>query len=105
MNGAQGLGSQGSISFESLNDRLAIDIADGSGVSSNLSKSLSGKGSVGILNTTDLTLSGDNSNFSGEFRVQKDAALRASDEKHLGTGLIDSDGVTAYRQWKLVTEE
>ncbi|HAW7888327.1 TPA: hypothetical protein JLN09_004781, partial [Escherichia coli] len=47
-----------------------------------------------ILNTTDLTLSGDNSNFSGEFRVQKDAALRASDEKHLGTGLIDSDGVT-----------
>lgn len=43
MNGAQGLGSQGSISFESLNDRLAIDIADGSGVSSNLSKSLSGK--------------------------------------------------------------
>ncbi|HHB0582723.1 TPA: autotransporter-associated beta strand repeat-containing protein, partial [Escherichia coli] len=94
MNGAQGLGSQGSISFESLNDRLAIDIADGSGVSSNLSKSLSGEGSVGILNTTDLTLSGDNSNFSGEFRVQKDAALRASDEKHLGTGLIDSDGVT-----------
>lgn len=94
MNGAQGLGSQGSISFESLSDRLAIDIADGSGVSSNLSKSLSGKGSVGILNTTDLTLSGDNRNFSGEFRVQKDAALRASDEKHLGTGLIDSDGVT-----------
>ncbi|EHG6070528.1 autotransporter outer membrane beta-barrel domain-containing protein [Salmonella enterica subsp. diarizonae serovar 61:z52:z53] len=94
MNGAQGLGSQGSISFESLSDRLAIDIADGSGVSSNLSKSLSGEGSVGILNTTDLTLSGDNSNFSGEFRVQKDAALRASDEKHLGTGLIDSDGVT-----------
>ncbi|EFA5506058.1 autotransporter outer membrane beta-barrel domain-containing protein, partial [Escherichia coli] len=94
MNGAQGLGSQGSISFESLSDRLAIDIADGSGVSSNLSKSLSGEGSVGILNTTDLTLSGDNSNFSGEFRVQKDAALRASDEKYLGTGLIDSDGVT-----------
>ncbi len=93
MNGAQGLGSRGSISFESLNDRPAIDIADGSGVSSNLSKSLSGEGSVGILNTTDLTLSGDNSNFSGEFRVQKDAALRASDE-NTGTGLIDSDGVT-----------
>ncbi|EFH7722440.1 autotransporter outer membrane beta-barrel domain-containing protein [Escherichia coli] len=94
MNGAQGLGSLGTVSFESLNDRLAIDIADGSGVSSNLSKSLSGEGSVGILNTTDLTLSGDNSQFSGEFRVQKDAALRASDEKHLGTGLIDSEGVT-----------
>lgn len=94
MNGAQGLGSLGTISFESLNDRLAIDITGGSGVSSNLSKSLSGEGSVGILNTTDLTLSGDNSQFSGEFRVQKDAALRASDEKHLGTGLIDSEGVT-----------
>ncbi|EFC0652081.1 autotransporter outer membrane beta-barrel domain-containing protein [Escherichia coli] len=94
MNGAQGLGSLGTVSFESLNDRLTIDIANGSGVSSNLSKSLSGEGSVGILNTTDLTLSGDNSNFSGEFRVQKDAALRASDEKHLGTGLIDSEGVT-----------
>ncbi|HEI3493820.1 TPA: hypothetical protein SI375_004799, partial [Escherichia coli] len=36
MNGAQGLGSLGTVSFESLNDRLAIDIADGSGVSSNL---------------------------------------------------------------------
>ncbi|EOU6460728.1 autotransporter outer membrane beta-barrel domain-containing protein, partial [Escherichia coli] len=94
MNGAQGLGSLGTISFESLNDRLAIDITGGSGVSSNLSKSLSGEGSVDILNTTDLTLSGDNSQFSGEFRVQKDAALRASDEKHLGTGLIDSEGVT-----------
>ncbi|EHJ8506378.1 autotransporter outer membrane beta-barrel domain-containing protein [Salmonella enterica subsp. diarizonae serovar 47:k:z53:[z84]] len=104
MNGAQGLGSLGTISFESLNDRLAIDIVGGSGVSSNLSKSLSGEGSVGILNTTDLTLFGDNSQFSGKFRVQKDAALRASDEKHLGTGLIDSDGViwlTASDNWLL----
>ncbi len=41
---------------------------------------------MGILNTTDLTLSGDNRNFSGELRVQKDAALRASDEKPWAPG-------------------
>ncbi len=33
-----------------------------------------------MLNT-DLTLSGDSSNFSGEFRVQKDAARGLQDDR------------------------
>lgn len=107
MNGAQGLGNSGTIRFESMGDRLAIDIAKESGLSRTLSKSMTGMGSVEILNSTDLTLSGDNTDFSGELLVQEDAVLRASDAQNLGTGLIASNGITyltSNNSWDLLND-
>lgn len=104
LDGAQGLGTQGTISFATAGDHLDINIGPLSGYSSNLSKSLAGEGSVSVQNVTDLTLSGDNSGFSGLFRVETDAALRASAQKHLGRSAIENEGVTyltANSQWEL----
>ena len=104
LDGAQGLGTQGSINFASANDRLDININPLSGHSSDLSKSLAGNGVVTAQNVTDLTLSGDNSGFNGVFSVETDAALRAAEQKHLGRSVIENEGVaylTANALWEL----
>ena len=104
LDGAQGLGTQGTINFAAADDRLDINIDPLTGHSTNLSKSLAGDGLVTVQNVTDLTVSGDNTDFNGVFSVESGAALRASEQKHLGSSLIENQGVTyltADAKWEL----
>ncbi len=104
LNGAQGLGTQGTIHFAAAGDRLDININPLSGNSTNLSKSLSGEGLVTTQNVTDLTVTGDNTDFTGIFSVETDAVLRAAEQKHLGSSVIENQGITyliADAKWDL----
>ncbi|HAS1742909.1 autotransporter outer membrane beta-barrel domain-containing protein [Enterobacter hormaechei] len=104
---AQGLGSLGTVLLSGNDDTLKMDIVKGSNSSTSLTKSLAGKGTVDILNNTDLTLSGDNSNFSGTFDIGSEAALHASDAKHLGQSVLGNEGslyLTANNDWELTNE-
>ncbi|MBK5144203.1 autotransporter outer membrane beta-barrel domain-containing protein [Budviciaceae bacterium BWR-B9] len=107
MNGAQGLGSEGTVHFAAADDRLDIDIAPTSGSVTNLSKSLEGNGQVSLLSETDLIVSGDNQSFAGVFSIEPDASLRASEQKHLGSSVLNNEGkvyLTADKEWLLENE-
>uniref|UniRef100_UPI0013567FDC autotransporter outer membrane beta-barrel domain-containing protein n=1 Tax=Budvicia diplopodorum TaxID=1119056 RepID=UPI0013567FDC len=104
LDGAQGLGTQGTITVATASDHLTVNINPLSGNATNLTKSLAGAGQVTVQNVTDLTVSGDNAGFSGLFTVETGAALRASEQKHLGRSAIADNGVTyltANSRWEL----
>ncbi len=107
LDNALGLGSLGTIIVSGKDDTLKIDIANGNKSSDVLTKSLAGTGKVDMLDSTDLTLSADNSNFRGTFDIGASATLRASDATHLGQSVIDNKGsvyLTATNDWELKNE-
>ncbi|MDR0807492.1 MAG: hypothetical protein LBN41_12280 [Enterobacteriaceae bacterium] len=116
LNQATGLGSLGKLTLTGADDKLDLNIAppeksrianksDSTPATTYLfQKSLAGKGSVSLHDSTDITLAGNNTDFSGIFNIDKDAALRASSDKHLGTADINLAGslyLTSQNNWEL----
>ncbi|MFW0766447.1 autotransporter outer membrane beta-barrel domain-containing protein [Trabulsiella odontotermitis] len=80
---AQGAGT-GDIADEGT---LTLDGATGM-----LANNISGTGNVDATNTTDVTLTGDNSGFSGLFTIDSGSNLTVSEQKNLGTATVSGAG-------------
>lgn len=106
LNNVSGLGDSGTITLDTGNDKLlfATLLTDDAPVTGNLSKQLSGKGTVVLNDSADITLKADNGAFSGEFLISKASTLRVSDPTTLGSAAIKDDGkllLTTDRDWTL----
>lgn len=57
-----------------------------------LANALSGNGSASVIGSSDVTLSGNNSGFSGNYDVDNTSKLTASTAQNLGTASVNNDG-------------
>lgn len=107
LNNAQGVGDTGTITLASADDRLTLgQVTAAPGVSPNgtLAKQLAGAGSVQLRDNANVTLSGDNSAFAGDFDIASATTLSASQPTQLGTATIANAGtlnLTADSDWSL----
>ncbi|MFA3760485.1 autotransporter outer membrane beta-barrel domain-containing protein [Yersinia sp. 2466 StPb PI] len=62
------------------------------GAAGQLANAISDAGSVVLEDSSDITLSGDNSLFSGLFAITNGSQLTASQAEHLGTAAVTNDG-------------
>ncbi|WP_145515892.1 autotransporter outer membrane beta-barrel domain-containing protein [Yersinia aleksiciae] len=62
------------------------------GAAGQLANAISDAGSVVLEDNSDITLSGDNSLFSGLFDITNGSQLTASQAEHLGTASVTNDG-------------
>lgn len=62
------------------------------GAAGQLANAISDAGSVVLEDNSDITLSGDNSLFSGLFAITNGSQLTASQAEHLGTAAVTNDG-------------
>ncbi|WP_324625570.1 autotransporter outer membrane beta-barrel domain-containing protein [Acinetobacter sp. MD2(2019)] len=83
INDIQGLGDG------NIDDAGVLNINSASG---NLVNALSNNGVVNVAGTSDVVLSADNSQFSGDFNIDPTASLTAAEQKHLGDATINDDG-------------
>lgn len=60
-----------------------------------LSNGLSGTGAVAIQQSSDVTLTGDNSSFSGKYLLEEGSKLAVSEQAHLGTASVINHGLLA----------
>jgi len=70
--------------------------------SGTMQTSLSGLGTVQVLDGSDIALAGSNGSFAGRFEVAANSVLWASQADNLGTAGIDNDGTfiaTASNSW------
>ena len=70
--------------------------------SGTMQTSLSGLGTVEVLDGSDIALAGSNGSFAGRFEVAANSVLWASQADNLGTAGIDNDGTfiaTASNSW------
>ena len=79
----QGLGS-GALQDEGT---LTLDGAQGQ-----LANGIAGAGVVAASNAAQLELTGDNSAFAGDFKIDSASTLQASEARHLGSARIDDAG-------------
>lgn len=74
-----------------------------SNISGTLGNNLSGTGTV-VLNDSDVTLTGNNSYFSGVFTVSRDTSLTAGTAENLGSASVDNRGalvLNSETDWQL----
>ncbi len=100
---AHGLGDSGTITLRTSDDSLVFAAAAQTGT---FSKSIAGQGTVALEDGTDITISGDNSAFTGDFTVDTGATMRAGAANNLGTADIQVDGAlhlssAANSAWRL----
>ncbi|MCD8141584.1 MAG: autotransporter-associated beta strand repeat-containing protein [Planctomycetaceae bacterium] len=84
-----GLGDSGTITFGRSDDSLVFAGAAQTGT---FSKQVQGDGTVSLEDGTDITLSGDNSDYSGNFTVDVGATMRAGAAENLGTAGVQVGG-------------
>ncbi|WP_054181315.1 autotransporter outer membrane beta-barrel domain-containing protein [Trabulsiella odontotermitis] len=63
------------------------------GATGMLANNISGFGNVDATNSTDATVSGDNSGFSGLFNIDDGSSLTVSEQNNLGAASVNNDGL------------
>ncbi|WP_161554705.1 autotransporter-associated beta strand repeat-containing protein [Ereboglobus luteus] len=87
INNTQALGNTGTIAIAS-GATLSADGATG-----DLSKTLAGQGGVSLVNSATITLTADNTNYSGTFAISATSRLAASTNANLGNAALSGSGV------------
>lgn len=85
-----------------INDEGTLTLDSVTGM---LANNIIGTGNVDATDTTDATLSGDNSGFSGLFTIDSGSNLTVSEQNHLGTATVNDNGlltVDTASDWTLV---
>ncbi|GAA5077235.1 autotransporter outer membrane beta-barrel domain-containing protein [Lysobacter panacisoli] len=107
LNDVQGVGDTGTITLAAGGDRLTlgnVTAAPGTSPNGTLAKQLAGAGTVALRDSANVTLSGDNSAFAGDFDIASGTTLAASQPTHLGSATIANAGtmnLTADSDWSL----
>ncbi|BCG09059.1 autotransporter outer membrane beta-barrel domain-containing protein [Buttiauxella agrestis] len=106
LNNVSGFGDTGTVNLATAQDRLtfAKQLASDAAAVGLLSKQLAGVGAVELKDNSDITLTADNSAFTGEFAVDSGSDLRASAAENLGDADVVDNGVvhlTADSDWLL----
>ncbi|SUW63386.1 Outer membrane protein IcsA autotransporter precursor [Buttiauxella agrestis] len=106
LNNVSGFGDTGTVTLATAQDRLtfAKQLASDAAAVGQLSKQLAGAGAVELKDNSDITLTADNSAFTGEFAVDSGSDLRASAAENLGDADVLDNGVvhlTADSDWLL----
>ncbi|MGH1501616.1 autotransporter outer membrane beta-barrel domain-containing protein [Yersinia proxima] len=106
LSNVSGLGNSGLVTLTNKEDHLtfAKQLATDAVAVGNLGKQLAGAGTVEVKDGTDITLTADNSAFSGEFQVDNGSDLRASATQVLGEASVVNNGsvyLTADNDWEL----
>ncbi|WMY73810.1 autotransporter outer membrane beta-barrel domain-containing protein [Buttiauxella selenatireducens] len=107
LNNVSGLGDSGILNLQANDDRLTFvkQQANDTAITGQLSKQLAGSGLVELKDNADITLTADNSAFSGNFAVGSGSQLHAYASKNLGTAKVNNDGIlhlTADTGWQLM---
>ncbi|WP_145520347.1 autotransporter outer membrane beta-barrel domain-containing protein [Yersinia mollaretii] len=106
LNNVSGLGDSGLVTLTDKEDRLtfAKQLATDAAAVGELGKQLAGAGTVDMKDSADITLTADNSAFSGEFQIDNGSDLRASAAQNLGEASVANNGsvhLTADNDWEL----
>ncbi|MDF9834435.1 autotransporter-associated beta strand protein, partial [Ereboglobus sp. PH5-5] len=83
---------------QALGNTGTLDIASGAtlsadGATGDLSKTLAGQGGVSLVNSATITLTADNTNYSGTFAISATSRLAASTDANLGNTALSGSGV------------
>lgn len=106
LNNVSGFGDTGTVTLATAQDRLtfAKQLATDAAAVGQFGKQLAGAGAVALKDNSDITLTADNSAFSGEFAVDSGSDLRASVAENLGDANVVDNGVvhlTTDSDWLL----
>jgi autotransporter family porin len=79
----------GGLGTSEIDDQSGGILAFGSGSNGSFGNTIKGAGDAVVLASAVVNVTGDNSDFSGEFRVANTGELIAAEQKNLGTAAID----------------